>query len=806
MTEAGDVHQPFPGSPVVRVSEFPDRIVVDSGTACWVVPRSGPVLVAEAVLAGRDNPVLSNVRLVSIRQGGHDESASERAGRSQSYGWVEQVVVEQAGPVKAMLKLTGRHRFDDGSHPWLDFVVRLVVYAGAADLGLQHTFIWDGDPETEVLAGLGVQADVPMHDPAYNRHIRIAGQRQSEGPDGVIGCLTEAVQPLTGLRRDPGATYRQAQIEGRDAGKPADWSPAVGERLGWIPTWSDFVCDQTSPDGFTLRKRTGPDQGWVTIPGGTRAEGLAYVGGVGGGAALGVRDFWQQYPTRMMIEGANTPLARLSAWLWSPGAPVMDTRPYHDGLKQRTFADQLDALEITYEDWEPGFNDARGIAKTHNLTVSLFAATPSADQLSAVIQGLQDPPLLAADPAYCHSTGVFGRWSLPDRSTPQTAAIEERLDRLVDFYLGQREQRRWYGFWDYGDVMHAYDPDRHSWRYDIGGYAWDNSELSTDLWLWLAYLRSGRADIFRLAEAMTRHTGETDVYHAGPWAGLGSRHNVQHWGCSAKQLRISNATYRRIYYYLTADPRTGDLLDELADSERSLLAVDATRKVRTDVYTPDPHRLAVGLGTDYGALAASWLTRWERYGDVRARDKLLTSLRTIAELPQGFFTGEALLDLDTYCFDTSRDQIAVSHLAMVFGLAENMAEILDLTEGTPWEVPGLADAWIKYCTLYNASPADQAAVFGHPLAGISLVQAYSRLTAYAAARTGDPALAARAWAEFRTDSRDPMAAPREPDWSAVDITGPSVLTPVSEIPQLSSNAAAQYGLAAIALLELLGPG
>ena len=48
----------------------------------------------------------------------------------------------------------------------------------------------------------------------------------------------------------------------------------------------------------------------------------------------------------------------------------------------------------------------------------------------------------------------------------------------------QVEQRRWYGFWDYGDVMHTYDHDRHVWRYDVGGYAWDNSELSPDLWLW----------------------------------------------------------------------------------------------------------------------------------------------------------------------------------------------------------------------------------------------------------------------------------------------------------------------------------
>ena len=79
-----------------------------------------------------------------------------------------------------------------------------------------------------------------------------------------------------------------------------------------------------------------------------------------------------------------------------------------------------------------------------------------------------------------------------DRSTPARAADRGRLDFLVDYYQKQVDQHRWYGFWDYGDVMHTYDPDRHVWRYDVGGYAWDNSELSPDLWLWYSYLRSGR--------------------------------------------------------------------------------------------------------------------------------------------------------------------------------------------------------------------------------------------------------------------------------------------------------------------------
>jgi len=117
--------------------------------------------------------------------------------------------------------------------------------------------------------------------------------------------------------------------------------------------------------------------------------------------------------------------------------------------------------------------------------------------------------------------------------------------------------------------MHTYDQTRHIWRYDVGGYAWDNGELGkyrssepyelhltdapgTDLWLWMSFLRTGRADVFRIASAMTRHLSETDFHHTGTYAGLGSRHNVSHWGDGAKEARVGAAALKRPFYYLTS--------------------------------------------------------------------------------------------------------------------------------------------------------------------------------------------------------------------------------------------------------------
>nr|WP_202867316.1 Tat pathway signal sequence domain protein [Kribbella pittospori] len=766
--------EPTTPSTPVQVERTADGVRVTTGEVTWTLTK--PHLIASIVY--NDQEVVRDVRLVSIRQDAPDEDLTHN--RVQTTAIVDNLIVEQDGPVRAVVKLDGKHG------DWLPFSVRLYFYAGATDVRIVHSFIWDGEPDRDFLAGLGLSADVVMRDEPHNRHIRLAGPS---------GFLTEAVRGLTGLRRDPGEEVRRAQVAGRAIEDIPN--PEVSDRLHLIPQWNDYTLDQSSADGFTLRKRTGSEHAWVTIPAGTRSPGYGYVGGASGGLGFGLRDFWKLHPTRLDIRNAATDVATATMWMWSPSAPAMDVRYWHDGMDQDSYAEQLEGLEITYEDYEPGFGNAHGIARTHELTLRVHDTTPSADDLAEHVALLNSPGLLAAAPARFLEAGVFGSWSLP---TADDQDIEARLNFLFQYYVGQREDRRWYGFWDYGDVMHTYDRDRHTWRYDVGGYAWDNSELSPDLWLWYQFLRTGRADVFRFAEAMTRHTGEVDVFHLGRWKGLGSRHNVQHWGCSCKQVRISSALYRRFYYYLTADERTGDLMDELAAVEETLLVVDPQRKVRPDVYAPDPHALSVELGVDWGALAAAWLTRWERHGDERARARLVGTMADIAAMHYGFLTGNGRLDLSTGRFDTSRRGIAVSHLSSLFGLPEICSELIDLD----LDVPGFEKAWLDYCRLYLATPEEQTAEVGHPLQGIALVQAHSRLAAYAAARTGDAELARLAWRKFFVGDGDQLyrsALQRETDWKTTQVDG--ALMPVEEAAFVSTNSASQYALAAIQNLSLI---
>src|SRR5690606_29357276 len=104
-----------------------------------------------------------------------------------------------------------------------------------------------------------------------------------------------------------------------------------------------------------IKKRTKPGHAWIDADQGRRSNGVAFLGGVSGGVLFGMRDFWQLHPVQIDIRNAGADVAQATMWFWSPEAEAMDVRFYHDGLGQETYEQQLDALNITYEDYEPGF-------------------------------------------------------------------------------------------------------------------------------------------------------------------------------------------------------------------------------------------------------------------------------------------------------------------------------------------------------------------------------------------------------------------------------------------------------------------
>jgi hypothetical protein len=513
----------------IQVQRDQDHVVVNNGKIIVTFPTKGSFLVSSIRVGNKT--VGENGRLILRSQNGtFDDNQNGRPNSIEFFNFISRVsnvTVSEDNIARTLVTVRGIHTIEQGSHnDWLPFTVRFYLYANSEAIRIVHTIVYDGDMTRDFISGIGVRFDVPLlGEEMYNRHVRIAGVNG--------GLLQEAVQGITGLRRDPGAAVRSAQFEGSATTNKSTWDPRVASRLQWIPTWNDYQLTQLSPDGFNLRKRTKAGQSWIKIPGGSRSGGLAYLGGASvGGLSLGLRDFWKKYPTSLDISNAATDTGSITMWLYSPEAEPMDLRPYHDGLDEDTYAKQLDALEITYEDYEDGYNTPYGIGRTNELYLYAFETTPSSERLSMLTNHTNDPPVLVPEPDYIRGTRAAGSyWSVSGAiDSVEAREIESHLDFLIKFYENQVEERRWYGFFDHGDIMHTYDDDRHQWRYDVGGYAWDNSELSPDLFFWDYFLRTGRADVYRLAHDQARHGAEVDVYHIGNFTGLGTRHGVQHWG------------------------------------------------------------------------------------------------------------------------------------------------------------------------------------------------------------------------------------------------------------------------------------
>lgn len=447
----------------LSVSDKDGEVVVDTGKLTVAFPKSGPVIVS-TIQTSSGKTVGENATLVLRSQTGvaDDNEETQPIETLHFESDIEDVEVENSGSVRTLVTVRGKHSITRGSDhaAWLPFTLRFYLYADSEAVRVLHTVVYDGEADKDFISGVGIRFQVPLADEEpYNRHVRLAGVDS--------GFLSEAVQGVTGLRRDPGEEVRQAQFEGAKLPDTETWDTRVSSRLQWIPTWNDYSLTQLSPDGFTLKKRTKAGQSWVKVPGGTRAGGLAYLGGATkGGLAVGLRDFWKRYPTGLDITNAASDSGQITLWLYSPAAEPMDLRPYHDGLGEDTYEDQLDALEITYEDYEGGYNTPYGIARTNELFLFGFDKTPETESLATLTEHLNEPPVLATDPERIRESNAIGTyWAPPSNASAEAKAVEEHLDFLFHFYENQVEQRRWYGFWDHGDIMHTYDDDRHTWRY-----------------------------------------------------------------------------------------------------------------------------------------------------------------------------------------------------------------------------------------------------------------------------------------------------------------------------------------------------
>jgi hypothetical protein len=139
-----------PAPPALRVAPGKDDIQVDTGTLKFTVHRMGPFLDAPGLRAA-DFLLRSDERIYKASQWSQSELA-----------------VEQQNPLRVVLKRTGSHGWVDRQDRALDYVLRVIAYAGRPHIRIVYSFVnRQGERMSDFvrLDGLWLQAQLQRQGP-----------------------------------------------------------------------------------------------------------------------------------------------------------------------------------------------------------------------------------------------------------------------------------------------------------------------------------------------------------------------------------------------------------------------------------------------------------------------------------------------------------------------------------------------------------------------------------------------------------------------------------------------------------------
>ncbi|WP_147450974.1 InlB B-repeat-containing protein [Corallococcus llansteffanensis] len=453
------------------------------------------------------------------------------------------VTVEESGPMRAVIKAQGSLTHGSGAK-LIKYVVRYYAHQGSDKVDLDVSVIDDR-----------LEANVETTPTSFAIAARALGLRWHYLSDGAADYR---------FGGESGTAYG-ARVSGEHSLlQRGQFRFEDGVDLGHAFSYSGVGTGARAP-------------GWVALDSGSRH------------LALMVRDFWQQFPGELSVNG-NTLTASLFP---ARGGSAETTQPVLSGN--------------SYRRAESMYFARPGGAKTYQLRLASGSGTPTTPALHALNASYQRHRLeLTATPAWYVSSGVFGDLNV---GTPTGANRGYDASLMQDIYVRSIEQTdgnaTMFGWRDYGDRLRA------GWALVINDVEvpsfYNDTHVGSNNFF-TQFLRSGDPRWFELADISTRHFMDLDVSH-GPRAGYwntggmpqpaGEVHAINHenvdhqvrnlhWG-HAHVSGLSNS------YLLTGDKRALDVLTEIANwwkfmsphsFKRPFKAADMYREAERDFSWP----------------------------------------------------------------------------------------------------------------------------------------------------------------------------------------------------------------------------
>ena len=499
----------------VTVSESDRYIRVDTGALRLMVRRTKFNFIRKAWLTEADGERL----VVDAGSEGGVRVMDWDKREYWSHGDTDCVVtVEEAGPLRAVIHAKGAH-VDREDKAFCQWEVRIHAFAGRTDLKVFHTFVFDGDPEQDLIR------DVSLHLP-----LNFQAQGKEQPSDRVTSMMLDDDWFSLPVLNGSGRKYVEL-IQERDG-----LAKLYFETFNKLPLGQIDVA-RIDPAGEIV-SRARPFY-YQAIETGRRAPGIMDYSTPEFGASVAVRHFAEQHPNEIQIHPATDAL-RVHLWP-EHGDPMNLSR----GRQRSAYSGQ------------EGIGNAVGLGRTQEFTIH-FHRGAKADL--PLLHSQEKRPLLRLDPAYIAETGVFGELHPHDpKNYPE---IENTLETLFDWQVRHAREYGWNGKWDFGATQIKWNHRSGTWS-QIARHGWTINEVSNTYGPWLMYARSGDRKYFDWAEINTRYLIDVGTSHTGSTRGAQRRHAEKHWGGGTD----STHTYLHAplaYYYYTGDRRAYDVLMESA--------------------------------------------------------------------------------------------------------------------------------------------------------------------------------------------------------------------------------------------------
>ena len=461
-------------SAALAVTDSPTQLVLDTGALVVRIPKTAAGYLFETT--GPDGRLYRTTGLRVLKGAQVFESA--RAPQT--------VVLEDTGPLRTVVRIAGTFQAADGTvfvggdgraapdatgkplaqaKP-LQYTVWLTAYSGKATLKVRTRLENNGDASW-------TGAYWPSNDVFFD-----AVSLDTVLPPGPY----RAVTPLHDL--------------------------AIGTGPFVLRQTHTLVSDTDERQNFRYQLAL---NGAVQASGERFADWLGLTAGASGGLTVAVHRFWQNYPKSLELQTGG----RLALGLWPADGGPPEVGAYGQGryFFAGTWHKTYDALFF----YHPGDPRAAG---AEGATAALLA------------------PLVALPPpAYLAATQA---WSplVPSGATSSVPELQEAFTRYEQYQrilidpaasadgrtLAQmREQRGagaqartdWYGWEDFGDLMHGGNPGHPS-----------NLIYDWPYILWLQYLRSGDPRFRQAAQELTDHSRDLDQHHNEDAQGQGLARNA----------------------------------------------------------------------------------------------------------------------------------------------------------------------------------------------------------------------------------------------------------------------------------------